>query len=201
MQLLQTFQFGEDEQDMSEAMQDAVSFMVEKQVAIVGWRQNQVRELKALRRASEHVHQKVKQYAGQNGAPQNVRDLTGPLVRKDGVRFRGFHFGLLCIFIDALDWPDDKLAYNLAMGFPVLHNIPDSGVYRRIASDMDDASAVPKEYMIRPWQRIGIGEMKWSKSSQCEVSERGLGEKGPRRTSMRVCRKWKRVPGQRWRMA
>lgn len=94
-------------------MQDAVSFTVEKQGAIVGWR-------------------------------QNVRDLTGPLVRKDGVRFRGFHFGLLCMFIDALEWPDDKLAYNLAMGLPVLHNIPDSGVYRRIASDMDDASAVPK---------------------------------------------------------
>ena len=94
-------------------MQDAVSFTVEKQGAIVGWR-------------------------------QNVRDLTGPLVRKDGVRFRGLHFGLLCMFIDALEWPDDKLAYNLAMGFPVLHNIPDSGVYRRIASDMDDASAVPK---------------------------------------------------------
>jgi hypothetical protein len=43
------------------------------------------------------------------------------------------------MFIDALDLPDDKLAYKLAVGFPVLHNIPDSGVYRRITSDMDDA--------------------------------------------------------------
>ena len=51
LQLLQTFQFGEDEQDMSEAMQDAVSFMVEKQGAIVSWRQTQVRGSK---RCGEH---------------------------------------------------------------------------------------------------------------------------------------------------
>ena len=44
----------------------------------------------------------------------------------------GFNFALMCVLCDAIQWPDTKLVYNMAFGFPVTGNLEDSGVYKPI---------------------------------------------------------------------
>ena len=38
----------------------------------------------------------------------------------------------MCVMCDTIQWPDTKLVYNMAFGFPVTVDLEDSGVYKPI---------------------------------------------------------------------
>jgi hypothetical protein len=73
----------------------------------------------------ESLNSEIRTAAARMGAPEHARQLTGPRVRK-GVQHAGFNLELMCVLCDAIQWPDTKLVYNMAFGFPVTGNLEDS---------------------------------------------------------------------------
>jgi hypothetical protein len=120
--------------DITPQCAEAIRVMLQKGDSLPHWRRDQLRILGEVSRHAytANLHHRIREKARTAGAPSHVQELTGPLRRSDGKTFPGVHFGLMCILIDALEWPDDKLPYNMAFGFPILGEIPDSQVYKQI---------------------------------------------------------------------
>ena len=51
----------------------------------------------------------------------------------------GVNTAFMIALIDALEWPDHQLAERFVFGFPIVGEIPDSGVFRRIVAAYSDA--------------------------------------------------------------
>ena len=155
-----------DTAKVSPAMVAAIDVMLQKGEALSGWRQSQLEILYEVRADTQYLHNQIREYAAQNGATDHVISLTGPLERSDGAKFEGFRFGLLCVIVDALQWPDTKLVYNLALGFPILGQIPDSGVYRRMDPGRSAADFETAYHAVMSENRAWLDEVDSNMASQ-----------------------------------
>ena len=105
----------------------AIRFCLHKGEGLPGWRRKQKFLLGEVRKMLEPENRAL--HAAQP-SPPHVRGIAGNV-----------NIALLCALVDSLEWPDVMLPYKFVTGFESVGDIPDSGVYRRIESVMDDAAA------------------------------------------------------------
>jgi len=89
-----------------------------------GWRNKQGMVLSRVRKMLEPMNALLRKA---HPPPPNVKAVAGDV-----------NLALLCAFVDTLEWPDVKLPLNFAKGFASVGDIPESGVYRPIAPELDE---------------------------------------------------------------
>lgn len=92
---------------------DAVDNVCSLGPGIVQWRRKQFGILRDLSRRVRHLSISLR--AMQSAS---VASIAG-----------GLDLGLMAVLCEALDWPDHQLIFNMVHGFPVVGDIPDSGLF------------------------------------------------------------------------
>jgi len=91
-----------------------------------GWRIAQTAVLTKVRKQLECENDLLR---AARPSPPNVKAVAGRV-----------HVALLCALVDALDWPDKMLPLNFVKGFASVGDVPDSGVYRAVEPELDEAT-------------------------------------------------------------
>ena len=94
---------------------DAVNNVCNKGARIMSWRRRQFTLLRQVSRQVQHI----------TASLRLMQPASVAVVASD------VNFGLMAVLCDALDWPDDQLVRNFVWGFPVIGDIPDSGVFSK----------------------------------------------------------------------
>ena len=90
------------------------------------WRKGQARTLGRARKLLEPMNASLRKA---QPPPPNVKAVAGDV-----------NLALLCALVDTLEWPDVKLPLNFARGFASVGEIPDSGIYRPVEPELDEAT-------------------------------------------------------------
>ena len=133
----------------------AIKFTIDNQQRLPSWRRQQVNILQEVIDAVEPLNKSIRAAAERLGAPEHVRHLTGPVVLNGDTVRPGVNFALMCVLCDAIRWPDDKLVFNMAMGFPVVGHLEDSGVYKPI-----DPEHTPEKFE-ELMSEVQSGNLEW----------------------------------------
>ena len=67
---------------------------------------------------------------------QKINAHMPPTIRRIAA---GVNTAFMIALIDAMDWPDHRLAERFVFGFPIVGEIPDSGVFRSIVAAYSDS--------------------------------------------------------------
>ena len=98
--------------------QSAIRCMLAKRSSLRKWRLRQVEQLKSIARRAKPIDECLKCIPAIPCAPPALE------------RVRTVNVAMLCLFCDTLQHPDVDLPRNYLHGFPVVGDIPDSGVLR-----------------------------------------------------------------------
>jgi len=107
-------------------LQQAVVFVLKKGAKIRRWRAEQQLVLARASDMLTPLSAKLHKHADVS-RPSTVKMIAGRV-----------HVALIAAMSDALSWPDANLARGFAYGFPVLGDIPDSGLFRPVEDKRSD---------------------------------------------------------------
>jgi len=144
----------------------AIRFCLDKGDGLPGWRRKQKFMLGEVRKMLEPENRVLR---AAQPPPPNVRSIAGDV-----------NIAMMCALVDSMAWPDVMLPYKFATGFESVGEIPDSGVYRRVESVLDDQAADELRKSVDATNEAWLGEV-------CGLLRRRAEKAGPEEAeAMRV---------------
>ena len=102
----------------------AITYMLTNSKSLPGWRDNQTQFLADFAsrclRYDKLIRCALLTHSGP--LPEHIRTLEE--------RKRHINLGLLCLLVDVLQWPDRSIVNDFMHGFPIMGEIPPTGVHR-----------------------------------------------------------------------